>query len=63
MESNHPDTDKLIDYIRFSTELVYDSNGYLLVNHESIQKMFWDSETPHFVLEQKKGKRKCAHFL
>ena len=54
MESNHPDTTKLIQDIGFTTELVYDSNGYLLVNCESIQKKFWDYETPRFVLEQKK---------
>ena len=54
MESNHPDTTKLIEDIGFTTKLVYDSKGYLVVNFDAIQKKFWDYETPQFVLEQKK---------
>ena len=53
MESNHPDTTKLIEDIGFMTELINDSNGYLLVDFDSIQTKFWDYETTKFVLEQK----------
>lgn len=53
-ERNHPNTTKLCKDIGYTTELVYDEEGYLSVNFEAIQKKYWDYETPQFVLEQKK---------
>ena len=54
LERNHPDTTKLAEDIGFTTKLEYDSDGYLLVNFDAIDRKFWDYETPQFVLEQKK---------
>ena len=52
---NHPRVYELCDEIGFTTELVYNEDGFVDLNYELFCKQLWDHDTPLFVLEEKKA--------
>ena len=53
-ERNHPKISELCESIGYTTDLVYNSEGYLDIAYEVICKEMWDHETPLFILQEKK---------
>ena len=52
--NNHPKLSELCEEIGFTTDLIYDSHGYLDINYDVICREMWDYETPLYVLQEKK---------
>ena len=51
---NHPKVYELCDEIGFTTDIVYNKDGFVDLNYDLFCKQLWDHDTPLFVLEEKK---------
>ena len=51
---NHPRVYELCDEIGFTTDIVYNTDGFVDLNYDLFCKQLWDHDTPLFVMEEKK---------